>query len=60
MKATVEEIQEVVANNDKKRYQITTEVNKEGVEVMWIRAVQGHTLGVISEEDLMKPILDPF
>jgi RNA:NAD 2'-phosphotransferase (TPT1/KptA family) len=34
-----EEIKEVVENNDKKRYQLSAEVDASGKEVWWIRAV---------------------
>ena len=50
----------MVDNNDKKRYQLTLEADSNGNEIYWIRAVQGHTMAEVSEEDLMKPITDPF
>ncbi len=38
-RATFEEIKEVVENNDKKRYQLSAEMDSSGKEVWWIRAV---------------------
>ena len=38
-KTTFEEIKDVVENNDKKRYQLSAEVDASGKEVWWIRAV---------------------
>ncbi len=31
-----------------------------GTEVYWIRAVQGHTIETVHDEELLRPILDPF
>ncbi|KAF9956542.1 hypothetical protein BGZ65_002623, partial [Modicella reniformis] len=41
---TLEDVQAVVTNNDKKRFQIS----EEGNGVIWIRAVQGHSIGTIA------------
>jgi RNA:NAD 2'-phosphotransferase (TPT1/KptA family) len=38
-RATFEEIKEVVDNNDKKRFQLSAEVDSSRKEVWWIRAV---------------------
>ena len=38
-RTTFEEIKDVVENNDKKRYQLSAEVDASGKEVWWIRAV---------------------
>ena len=39
-KATIEEIKSVVDNNDKKRYQLISEIDSiTGIESLWIRAV---------------------
>jgi 2'-phosphotransferase len=60
-KATIEEIKSVVDNNDKKRYQLISEIDSiTGIESLWIRAVQGHTIETVHDEELLKPILDPF
>jgi len=47
---TVEKIREIVATNDKKRYELKVQVNADGKEVLYIRATQGHTLKVINNE----------
>lgn len=59
-RSTIEEIKEVVDNNDKKRYQLISEIDASGKEVFWIRAVQGHTIEQVHDEELLRPILDPF
>ena len=60
LKVTVDEIRSVVDNNDKKRYQLISEVDAFGFEGLWIRAVQGHTIAAVHDEELLRPILDPF
>ena len=50
---TVDEIKQVVASNDKQRYQLVTEVDQFGFEGYWIRAVQGHTIEAVADEDLL-------
>jgi 2'-phosphotransferase len=52
-KVTLEEIKSVVDNNDKKRYQLITEMDQYGMEAYWIRAVQGHTIKTINDEELL-------
>ena len=47
------DIFDIVENNDKKRFEITNESNG-----MFIRAVQGHTIKTISDDELLTPILD--
>ena len=59
-RATFEEIKEVVENNDKKRYQLSAEVDLSGKEVWWIRAVSGHSIEEVNDEEVLTPILDPF
>lgn len=60
LKITLEELKSVVDNNDKKRYQMVSEVDQFGFENLLIRAVQGHTIASVCDDDLLKPILDPF
>lgn len=50
----------MVDNNDKKRYQLELETDQFGFEQYIIRAVQGHTIKDVKEDELLKPILDPF
>ncbi len=50
----------MVDNNDKKRYQLIAELDANGNEILWIRAVQGHTIEQVHDEELLRPILDPF
>ena len=50
----------MVDNNDKKRYQLISEIDAFGFEGYWIRAVQGHTITAVNDEELLRPILDPF
>lgn len=55
VKATLKQIQEVVENNDKKRFQL-----KEESAGKWkIRAVQGHTLTKVDQEKLLTRIQNP-
>ena len=45
-KIDVDKIKEIVDTNDKKRFELKTEPNANGVPVLKIRASQGHTLKV--------------
>ena len=55
IKVDVADIEHIVNNSDKKRY----EIKKEG-DVMLIRAVQGHSVESVKTEELLTPITDPF
>jgi 2'-phosphotransferase len=44
-------VEQVVESNNKKRFEL---VQKDGV--YWIRAVQGHTMQTVKDEDLLKSI----
>jgi RNA:NAD 2'-phosphotransferase (TPT1/KptA family) len=44
-------VEQVVESNNKKRFEL---VQKD--EQYWIRAVQGHTMQTVKDEDLLKPI----
>ena len=54
-KTNFEEIMQIVVGNDKQRFQVMEE---EGM--MYIRAVQGHTIKTINDEELLEEIKDPF
>jgi len=45
-KIDVDKIKEIVETNDKKRFELKTQPNKDGMNVLFIRASQGHTLKV--------------
>ena len=51
LKPTVGDVEQVVESNNKKRFEL---VQKDGV--YWIRAVQGHTMQTVKDEDLLKSI----
>ncbi|KAF4321493.1 hypothetical protein BBO99_00007044 [Phytophthora kernoviae] len=53
---TEEQVEEVVRTNAKKRFSITTD---ESGNIKFIRANQGHTLQVVSDEELLTPLEDP-
>eukprot|EP00743_Colponemidia_sp_Colp-15_P006189 GILK01006655.1.p1 GENE.GILK01006655.1~~GILK01006655.1.p1 ORF type:complete len:211 (+),score=21.02 GILK01006655.1:40-672(+) len=54
-KVTLEQVQSIVENCDKKRFELVQ--NEEGVWM--IRAVQGHSIQVVKEDELLVPITDP-
>ena len=55
VRASFERIQKVVANNNKKRFELVQDENQR-----WkIRAVQGHTLRNVDQEKLLTKITDP-
>ena len=56
LKISVNEIKEVVASSDKQRYQITTEKDLDGGDILLIRAVQGHTISTLNDEELLELI----
>ena len=51
----VAEVEYIVANNDKKRFEMTEE---EGVKL--IRAAQGHTIKTVETEELLTKITNAF
>jgi len=57
-KIDVDKIKEIVETNDKKRFELKTQPNKDGMNVLFIRASQGHTLKGVSDEDLLEKITD--
>ena len=54
-KVSLDLINEIVNNNEKKRYDVK---NENGLN--YIRAAQGHTLEAVKTEDLLTPIENPF
>jgi len=54
-KVTLPQVQHIVNSNDKKRFEL-----KEEGGVMLIRAVQGHTITAVKDEDLLEKIINPF
>ena len=55
MRVGVPEVQHIVDNNDKKRFELKQE---EGV--MLIRATQGHSIQTVQTEELLQKITNPF
>ncbi|RLN68534.1 hypothetical protein BBP00_00000949 [Phytophthora kernoviae] len=53
---TEEQVEEVVRTNAKKRFSMTTD---ESGDIKFIRANQGHTLQVVSDEELLTPLENP-
>ncbi|TMW55676.1 hypothetical protein Poli38472_010558 [Pythium oligandrum] len=53
---TEEQVEEIVRTNTKKRFTITTD---ESGAVKYIRANQGHTLQLVSDDALLTPLEDP-
>lgn len=53
---TVEQIMEIVNNNDKKRFEVCTKPDENGLNCKFIRAVQGHSISKIQDEELLEPL----
>lgn len=50
----------IVDSNDKKRFEVKEDIDEEAEEkVLWIRAVQGHSINAVKTEDLLERIEDP-
>ena len=55
MKVTEAVVEHIVANNDKKRFELSSE---QGVKL--IRAAQGHSIKIVESDALMQKITNPF
>ena len=53
LKPTKYDVEQVVESNNKKRFEMIMKENQ-----TWIRAVQGHTMQTVKDEDLLTPIND--
>ena len=53
--ANINVVKHIVANNDKKRFEL-----KEEGGVMLIRATQGHSMSTVKTEELLTKIENPF
>lgn len=55
----MKKIEDVVANNDKQRFQIITKVcTEKGINGRYIRATQGHSIKGVQDDDLLEPLTD--
>lgn len=59
-RCTLEDIHRIVANNDKKRFQIISEALEDGTPQELICATQGHSIAAISpDNEVLEKITDP-
>lgn len=52
-KATAQDLEKITLENDKQRFEFITEDTGQ----QYIRAVQGHSMKIVRDEDLMRPLL---
>lgn len=55
-KATFADVQAVVNENNKKRFELKQEQNALGADTWFIRAVQGHSIEAVKDEDLLDKV----
>ena len=59
-KLTIEKIMEIVETNDKKRFEVKKDIDRDTEDkVLWIRATQGHSIKEVETDKLLEKIEDP-
>jgi len=55
--ATIEQIQQIVTESDKQRFQLKSVIDDNGDQIVLIRANQGHSIkNILDDENLLQPI----